>query len=141
MVCLRRLGPWTHSVHHVHPAPGLYYPAVRYHLHFFADDSQLHDSAALSEFSSLVRDMTSSIEEVGIWMKGNKLKMNDDKTELITIGSKSKLKQVSTNSMVFQDCEIEFSESVRNLGVFLDESLSVEMQVNQLCKVLYFQLS
>ena len=40
--------------------------------HFFADDSQLHDSAAPSEFSSLVRDMTSSIEEVGIWMKGNK---------------------------------------------------------------------
>ena len=27
--------------------------------------------------------------------------MNDDKTELITIGSKSKLKQVSTNSMGF----------------------------------------
>ena len=42
--------------------------------------------------------------------------------------------------MVFQDCEIEFSESVRNLGVFLDESLSLEMQVNQLCKFLYFQL-
>ena len=109
-------------------------------LSFFADDSQLHDSAAPSEFSSLVRDMTSSIEEVCIWMKGNKLKMNDDKTELIAIGSKSKLKQVSTNSMVFHDCEIEFSESVRNLGVFLDESLSVEMQVNQSCKALYFQL-
>ena len=59
--------------------------------------------------------------------------MNDDKTELIAIGSK--LKQVSTNSMVFQDCEIEFSKSVRNLGVFLDESLSMKMQVNQLCKV------
>ena len=66
-------------------------------------------------------------------MKGNKLKMNDDKTELITIGSKSKLKQVSTNSMVFQDCQIEFSESVRNLGVFLDESLTMKIQVNQLC--------
>ena len=101
---------------------------------FFADDSQLHDS----EFSSLVRDMTSSTEEVGIWMKGNKLKVNDDKTEFIAIGSKSKLKQVSTNSMVFQDCEIEFSESVRNLGVLLDESFSMEMQVNLLCKVLYF---
>ena len=66
-------------------------------------------------------------------MKGNKLKMNDDKTELITIGSKSKLKQVSTNSMVFQDCQIEFSEWVRNLGVFLDESLTMKIQVNQLC--------
>ena len=42
--------------------------------------------------------------------------------------------------MVFQDCEIEFSESIRNLGVFLDGSLSVEMQMDQLCKVLYVQL-
>ena len=45
---------------------------------FFADDSQLRDSAAPSEFSSLVRDVTSSIKEMGVWMKGNKLKMNDD---------------------------------------------------------------
>ena len=36
--------------------------------------------------------MTFSTEEVGVWMEGNKLKMNDDKTELITTGSKSKLK-------------------------------------------------
>ena len=43
-------------------------------------------------------------------------------TELITIGSKSKLKQVSTNSVVFQDYEIAFSESVQNLGVFFDKS-------------------
>ena len=111
-----------------------------YTIYFFAVVSYLHDSAAPSEFSSLVRDMTSSIEERGVWMKGNKLKMNDDKTELITIVSKSKLKRVSTNSMVFQDYEIAFSESVRNLSVFLYESLSVEIQVNQLCKVLYFQL-
>ena len=54
--------------------------------------------------------------------------MNGDKTELIFTGSKSNLKQVSTSSVFFQDCEIEFSESVRNLGVFLDASLSVEIQ-------------
>ena len=75
-----------------------------------------------------------------LWIKGNKLKMNDDETELISIASKSKLKQVSTNSMVSQDCEIAFSESLRNLGVFLDESFSREMPVKQLYTVLYFQL-
>ena len=89
---------WTHSVHHVHPTPGLCYPAVRYH--FFAV-SQLHHSAAPSEFSSLVRDMTSNIEERGVWMKGNKLKMNDDKTELITIELKSKLKWVNIRFSFF----------------------------------------
>ena len=75
-----------------------------------------------------------------LWIKGNKLKLNDDETELISIASKSKLKQVSTNSMISQDCEIAFSESLRNLGVFLDESFSREMPVKQLYTVLYFQL-
>ena len=50
------------------------------------------------------------------------------------------LRQISANSIVFQDCETALSESVLNLGVFLDEFLSIETQVNQLCKVLYFQL-
>ena len=36
-------------------------------------------------------------------------------------------------------CETAFSESALNLGMFLDESLSIYTQVNQLCKVLYFQ--
>ena len=127
-------GPWTQSVHHVHQTSGLCYPAVRYHLPIFC----LWFSCTF-RVSSLVSSMTSSIEG-GVWTKGNKLKMNDDKTELITIGSKSKLKQVSTSSVVFQNCETAFSESVQNLGVFLDKSLSVEIQVNQLCKVLCFQL-
>jgi len=91
--------------------------------------------------SSLIRDMTSSIEELGVWVKENKLKTNDDKTELISIQSKSKLKQVNTSSMVFHDCETVFSESVRNVRKFLDESLSKEIHVNQLCKVLYFHVA
>jgi len=54
--------------------------------HLFVDDLQLHDSAAPSEFSSLVRDMTSSIEEVGVRMKGNKLKMTMTKLNSLPLG-------------------------------------------------------
>ena len=43
--------------------------------------------------------------------------------------------------MVFHDCETVFSESVRSLRKFLDESLSKEIHVNQLCKVLYFHVA
>ena len=80
--------------------------------------------------------MTSSIQEVGVWIKRNKLKMNDIKTELITTGSKSKLNQVSTNSAVSRTVRLHSL----NLGVFVDESLSLEIQMNQLCKILDFQL-
>ena len=68
--------------------------------------------------------------EVGVWMKGNKLKMNDDKTELIAIGSKSKLKQVNTNSMVFQDCDCEIEFSMESWCVFGWVSLCVKFYIS-----------
>ena len=73
-------------------------------------------------------------------MKINKLKMNDDKTELMCVGSKSKLSKTNLNSIAFSDCEIMCAKSVRNLGVHLNESLSMETHVNHLCKILYLQL-
>ena len=62
--------------------------SVAINYHFFADDSQMHDSAPPSEISRLSADIASCIENVATWMKCNKLKMNDDKTELALIGTK-----------------------------------------------------
>ena len=86
-----RFDSWADSIH---PTLGICYPAIKHHLPLFADDSQLHDSAAPSDFPNLVRDIASCIEEVKVWIKGNKLKLNmsNDKTELISTGSNSKLK-------------------------------------------------
>ena len=115
-------GPWTHSVHHVHPTPGLCYPAVRYHLRplyppppppfcvcvcvvvFFCFfllmvRSYMTWFSCTFRVSSLIRDMASSIEEFGVWVKENKLKTNVDKTELISIRSKSKLKSKSKHQL------------------------------------------
>jgi len=112
----------------------------RHLYHFFADDSQLHNSAPPSEVPDLARDMSECISSVANWMDANKLKMNDDKTEFILIGSRSRLQQTSILSMSISDREIEFSKSVRNLGVHLDQSLSMETQINTLCKALNFHL-
>jgi len=111
-----------------------------HYYHFFADDSQLHDSTAPSGIPNLARDVGCCIEEVAGWMNANKLKMNDEKTEIIAIGSKSKLQQVDVVSLTISECEIVFSDSVRNLGVHLDKFLSMETQISYLCKTLYFHL-
>ena len=67
------------------------------------------------------------IEDVAEWMGDSKLKMNDDKTELMAIGTRSKLSQVIPYlaSMSISGCDIPFSQSVRNLGFYLDETLSM----------------
>ena len=60
-------------------------------------------------------------------MADSKLKMNDDKTELMAIGTRPKLSQVIPNlaPMSISGCDIPFSQSVRNLGFYLDEFCSV----------------
>ena len=59
-----------------------------------ADDSQLHKSSVPSDFPVLACCLKDCIKDVAEWMGNSKLKMNDDKTELMAIGTRSKLRQV-----------------------------------------------
>ena len=110
---------------------------------FFADDSQLHNSSVPSDFPVLACCLKDCIEDVAEWMADSKLKMNDDKTEVMAIGTRSKLSQVIHNlaPMSISGCDIPFSQSVRNLGFYLDEMLSMDAHIKYLCRILFCQLS
>ena len=110
--------------------------------HFFADDSQLHKSGVPSDFLVLVCCLKDCIEDVTEWMGDSKLKMNDDKTELMAIDTSSKLSQVIPNlaPMSISVCDIPFSQSVRNLGFYLDETLSMDAHIKYLCRILFCQM-
>ena len=134
------LGPllftmYTHSLSAVICQSGLSYP-------FFSDDSQLHKSSVPSDFPVLACCLKDCIENVAKRMGGSKLKMNDDKTELTAIGTRSKLSQVTPNlaPMSISGCDIPFSQSVRNLGFHLDETLSMDAHIKYLCRILFCQL-
>ena len=75
-------------------------------------------------------------------MGDSKLKMNDDKTEFMAIGTRSKLSQVVPNltPMSVPGCDIPFSQSVRNLGFYIDETLSMDAHIKYLCLILFCQL-
>ena len=108
--------------------------------HFFADDSQLHNSSVPSDFPVLACCLKDCIEDVAEWMADSKLKMNDDKTELMAIGTRSKLSQVIPNLVLMSifGCDIPFSQSVRNLGFYLDETLSMDAHIKY--RILFCQL-
>ena len=110
--------------------------------HFFADDSQLHKSSVPSDFSVLACSLKDCIEDVAEWMGDSKLKMNDDKSDLMAIGTRSKLSQVIPNlaPMSISGCDIPFSQSVRNLGFYLDETLSMDAHIKYLCRILFCHL-
>ena len=112
--------------------------------HFFADDSQLHNSSVPSDFPVLACCLKDSTEDVAEWMADSKLKMNDDdKTELMAIGTRSKLSQIIPNLalMPISGCDIPFSQSVRNLVFYLDETLSMDAHIKYLCRILFYLIS
>jgi hypothetical protein len=73
-------------------------------------------------------------------MAASRLKMNDSKTEIIPIGSASKLSQASLFPITLSGTEIPFAEKVKNLGVLLDQTFSIENHISLLCKAAYLQL-
>ena len=112
------LGPllftlYTHPLSTVICQSGLSY-------YFFADDSQLHKSSVPSDFPVLGYCLKDCIEDVAEWMGDSKLKMNDDKTELMAIRTRSKLSQIIPNlaPASISGCDIPFSQSVGNLGFY-----------------------
>ena len=58
--------------------------------HFYADDSQLYNvfKSLPVEVQKSICDMEGCLETVRSWMSANKLKLNRDKTEIITFSSK-----------------------------------------------------
>ena len=109
------LGPLLLALYTHQLSAVIYQSGISYH--FFAGDFQLHKSSDPSGFPLLACCLKDCIEDVAEWMGDSKLKMNDDKTELRAIRTRSKLSQVIPNlaPMSISGCDIPFSQSVRNL--------------------------
>ena len=55
--------------------------------HMFADDTELYKSDFPSEAFALAPTIESCVTDVKVWVVQNKLQLNDDKTEILLIGS------------------------------------------------------
>ena len=82
-------------------------------------------------------DQTKSIK---VWMNDNKLKLNDEKTELIILGTSRQLQKINFDSVQIGSSTVKKSCEARNLGIMFDENLSLKSHVNNLCKKNYLHL-
>ena len=95
---------------------------VEHHLpdvHAYADDSQHYVSfkSDLENQSAAIEAMQKCISDVRRWMLADRLKLNDDKTEIVIIGTKQQLAKVNTDASVRVGMStIPPSSEVRNLG-------------------------
>ena len=82
-----------------------------------------------------------SFSGVKSWMVSNKLCLNDDKTEAILITSpRNSVSDALPTSIQVDGTCIHFSQSVKSLGVTLDNTLSMHLHVLNICRSAYAEL-
>ena len=86
----------------------------------YADDTQTYSSSSPSEIGATIHNKEKYICDVKSWMICNKLQMNHDKTETIVIATQwTNMSHALPSSLHINGIPIEFSKSLRNLGLFL----------------------
>ena len=108
--------------------------------HFYADDTQIYLTFNPDNASTSISQLEKCVTEVRNWMAANFLKLNDDKTELIFLGTHHGLSKLSLNSLQIGDCTINSSDVVRNIGAMFDNHMDMKSQVNTTCKATWLRL-
>ena len=103
--------------------------------HGYADDTQNYLSfkpAIPGDNHRCRKQLEKCIEEIQIWMRTNFLKLNDDKTEYIIIGTYKNLQYVADADVTIGDETITASDFVRDLGFWFDKELKGTVHINKI---------
>ena len=110
-------------------------------IHTQLDDSQLQNAATPDRLPDLIDSMRLCIDDIKNWMTVNKLKLNDDKTEVMIISSSRMSTALSIpESFDIGNASVPFSDTVKNLGVTLDCHLSLKTHVLNVVRTANFEL-
>ena len=80
------------------------------------------------------------IEIVGRWMSSNRLRLNPSKTEFLWLGSTRRLARCTFDPITIGGEIIQPSQTVRDLGAYIDSSIGFADHVNRLVKTCYFHI-
>ena len=106
--------------------------------HFYADDTQLYLSIEPANVNDLIFSLEQCIEDVKTWMHVNKLKLNDDKTEAVLINPKKY--NIENDHILIGEEKVEFANTAKNLGVFIDNNLNMNCHVTNISKAIYLEI-
>ena len=99
----------------------------------YADDTQIYLILKPTEQAEAMHRLKDCIEDVKKWSVANKLQLNEMKTEMLHITSQFRnSNQISYFEL--QSGSIQRSESVRDLGILLDDNLTLHQHIRKVCR-------
>lgn len=109
--------------------------ACNYHL--YADDLQLYRHFDKENAVDAVRVMNHDLEEIRMWSQKFGLIVNPNKTQVMVVGSREMLNKVNISSLPqisFNNITIPYSHTVKNLGLYINQDLTWNRQVNEISR-------
>lgn len=92
--------------------------------HSYADDTQLYISTEPHQIEA-IETITSCLASVNKWMNSNFLKLNENKTEILVVGSRINREKILRN---LGELGSRVKPEVTSLGVILDSDLNFNAQ-------------
>jgi hypothetical protein len=114
--------------------------SLGFKVHLYADDTQLYDFCSSSEAEALAIRVNTAIEAVSSWMSSNRLCLNLDKTKYLWFGTRQQLGKRDTVALSNISAAMVSDTVTRNLGLLLDQELSMGDHITKLSQVCFFHL-
>ncbi len=114
---------------------------INYHL--YADDTQLYHHSSLQALPDSIADVNHELSGVYTFSNKNALRLNASKTVYMIIGSRAKIKTLSSTNhahVCINSQIINKNPHVKNLGITFDEILSWRKHIDQCITKSYFKL-
>ena len=110
-------------------------------VHLYADDTQLYIFSSIGDRLSVpVNKVEACISDISAWMRKNKLKLNDDKTQYMIISSHRINPSLSIPDLTIGAINVQPKQTVRNLGAVFDDALKMTGHISAATKRSLFHL-
>jgi hypothetical protein len=98
--------------------------------HGYADDTQIYGSCVPADAGTLAQKLSTCIYEVSLWMKSNRLQLNQSKTEVVWFASSRRQHQIPSDPVRVGNTYVPPASTPRDLGVHLDSDITFKKHIN-----------
>jgi len=105
--------------------------------HAYVDDIQVYiNTPVVVVYSDAMDRLTKCITQIRDWMASNCLKLNEDKTQIIWLGTCQQLDKVTVQALRLLNATVPFSTVINDLGVQLNSQLTMADHIAALSLIL-----